>query len=269
MRTTANGIAVDYRLDGPTGAPVVTLAHSLAATSALWDAQVPALATRYRVLRYDARGHGGSDVPPGPYTLAQLAQDLVGLLDALGIADTHVVGLSMGGCAAMTAALAFPRRIRSLILADTTSRYARETARMWADRIHVAERVGMEPIVEPTMRIWFTDRFRERDKPAVDRVRDMVRRTDPRGYVAAIRAIADVDLTGALAGIRVPTLVLVGRDDPGTPVAMAEVLASRIPRAGLQVLPDAAHCSCVEAADAFNAALIAFLDRVTSAEAVR
>ncbi|MBI2218133.1 MAG: alpha/beta fold hydrolase [Candidatus Rokubacteria bacterium] len=158
MRITANGIAVNDQLDGPAGAPVVTLAHSLAATSDLWDAQVRALSGRYRVLRYDARGHGGSDVPPGPYTLAHMAEDLIGLLDALGIAETHAVGLSMRGCTAMTAALAFPHRIRSLVLADTTSRYAPETARMGADRIRVAETAGMEPIVEPTLRIWFTER---------------------------------------------------------------------------------------------------------------
>jgi 3-oxoadipate enol-lactonase len=130
---------------------------------------------------------------------------------------------------------------------------------MWADRIRTAETSGMEPLIEPTMRIWFTDAYRERAKPAVDRVRAMLRATAPGGYVGAIRAIADVNLTDAIGGIRCPTLVLVGRDDPGTTIAMAEVMRDGIPGAALTVLPNAAHCSAVEAADAFNAALLAFL----------
>jgi 3-oxoadipate enol-lactonase len=261
MRTHANGIAIDHVLEGPAGAPVVTLAHPLAARLELWDAQAQALRDRYRVLRYDARGHGGSDVPAGPYTLDQMAADAVGLLDALGIATTHFVGLSMGGCVGMTAALRYPDRVASLVLADTTSRYAPEQAAMWAERIRTAETAGMEPLVEPTMKIWFTERFRETAKPAVDRVRAMLRGTDPRGYVGAIRAIADVNLTEAIAAIGCPTLVIVGRDDPGTTVAMAERMRDRIPGAELTVLPDAAHCSCVEAAEAFTAALSRFLAR--------
>lgn len=264
MRIPVRDVAINYVLEGRAGAPVITFAHSLAATLRLWDAQAAALADRFQILRYDARGHGDSDVPPGPYTLDQMTGDLIGLLDALGIRETHVVGLSMGGCSGMTAALAHPTRIASLVLADTTSRYAPETAAMWADRIRTAETAGMEPLVEPTMRIWFTERFRQDAKLAVDRVRDMLRRTDPRGYVAAIRAIADVNLTDAIAGIRAPTLVIVGRDDPGTPVSMAEVMRARIPGAELLVLPDAAHASCVEAAAPFTDAVARFLARVTA-----
>jgi 3-oxoadipate enol-lactonase len=261
MRAHANGIAINYVLEGPAGAPVVTLSHPLAARLSVWDAQARALSDRYRVLRYDARGHGGSDVPAGPYTLDQMAADAIGLLDALSIRHTHFVGLSMGGCVGMTAALRFPDRIESLVLADTTSRYAGHQAAMWDERIRTAETQGMEPLIEPTMKIWFTERFRETQKPAVDRVRGMLRDTDVRGYVGAIRAIADVNLTDAIAEIRCPTLVIVGRDDPGTTVPMAETMRDRIPGADLTVLPGAAHCSCVEAADAFTAALTTFLAR--------
>ena len=265
MRAQANGIAISYVLDGPAGAPVVTLAHPLAARLELWDAQAHTLRERYRVLRYDARGHGGSDVPPGAYTLDQMAADAIGLLDALGITSTHFVGLSMGGCVGMTAALRHPERIASLVLADTTSRYAPQQAAMWDERIRIAQTQGMEPLIEPTMKIWFTERFRETAKPAVDRVRAMLRETDPRGYVGAIRAIADVNLTDAIAAIRCPALVVVGRDDPGTTVAMAETMRDRIPRAELAVLPDAAHCSCVEAADRFTAVVSGFLSRHATA----
>lgn len=259
MKVTANGIRIEYALDGPASAPVVTLSHSLAANLHLWDAQVAALVPRYRALRYDVRGHGGSDVPSGPYTLAQMTADLAGLLQALDIAETHFVGLSMGGCIGMTAALAHPQAIRSLVLCDTTSRYAPQAATMWASRIRTAETAGMEPVIEPTMEIWFTADFRARKKPAVDRVRAMLRATDPRGYVGAIRAIADVDLTDALGGIRCPTLVMVGERDPGTPPAMAQVLHERIRGSHLAVLPGAAHCSPVEAADELNRALLHFL----------
>jgi 3-oxoadipate enol-lactonase len=254
-----DGMRTAYRLEGPAGAPVVTLIHSLAATLELWDAQAAALRDRYRVLRYDVRGHGGSDAPPGPWSLDQMADDLRRLLDALGLARAHLVGLSMGGCVAMTAALRFPGLVESLVLADTTSRYAPHTRAMWDDRIRAVEAGGMEPVIEPTMDIWFTPEFRRRAPEAVDRVRRMFRATDPHGYVRAVGAIAEVDLTTRLGEIRAPTLVLVGEHDPGTPVAMAETLQRGIPGARLTVLPGARHCSCVEAAPAFDQALLGFL----------
>ena len=262
MRIRANGIDVEYRIEGPPAAPVVMFSHPLAATLEVWDAQAAALTGRYRVLRYDARGHGGSAVPPGPYTLAEMASDAVALLDALGIAQVHFVGLSMGGCVGMTAALDHASRFKSLVLADTTSQYAPETGAMWEQRIRGAERDGMAPIVEPTMEIWFSAGFREAHKGAVDRVRAMLHATDPRGYIAAIRAIAPVDLTARLDAIRCPTLVLVGENDPGTTPAMARLIQERIPGARLAVLPGARHCSAVEAAEAFNTALLHFLGSV-------
>ncbi len=262
MKVVANGLGVHYRLEGPPAGPVVTLSHSLGANLDLWDDQVAALSSRYRVLRYDARGHGHTDVPAGSYTLDQMADDLRGLLQPLGVGATHFVGLSMGGCIGMTAAVKYPGLLRSLVLADTTSRYALQTAAMWAARIKTAETAGMEPVIEPTMDIWFTPDFRLREKTRVDRVRQMLRTTDPRGYVGAIRAIADVDLTERLGEIRCPTLVLVGEHDPGTTPAMARVLAERIPGARLTILPAARHCSCVEAAAAFNDAVLGFLAEV-------
>jgi len=259
-----DGMRARYRLEGPADAPVVTLIHSLAATLELWDAQAAALGGRYRVLRYDVRGHGGSDAPAGPWTLEQMADDLRRLLRELGIARSHLVGLSMGGCVAMTAALAFPGLVQSLVLADTTSRYAPHTRAMWAERIRAVERDGMEPVIEPTMEIWFTPEFRQREPGGVDRVRGMLRGTDPRGYAWAVGAIAEVDLTARLGEIRAPTLVLVGEHDPGTPVAMAETLGRGIPGARLTVLPGARHCSCVEAAPAFDRALLDFLAGVAA-----
>ncbi len=249
-----------YRLEGPAGAPVVTLTHPLGATLALWDDHVAALTQRYRVLRYDVRGHGGSEIPLGPYTLDQMADDLEELLRSLGIAETHFIGVSMGGLIGMTAALSRPRMIRSLVLCDTTACYGPGLRPMWEDRIRVAETEGMTPaLVERTMAIWFTGAFRSRRPEVVERTAAMLRRSDPRGYAAAIRAIGFVDLTERLGAIRCPTLVVVGGQDPGTPPAMARAIHERIPGSELLTLSDAAHCAVVEAADRLLPALVSFL----------
>ncbi|MBI1962128.1 MAG: alpha/beta fold hydrolase, partial [Candidatus Rokubacteria bacterium] len=156
MKVTANGIGVSYTLDGPAGAPVVTLSHSLAATSAMWEPQVKALTARWRVLRYDTRGHGGTDAPAGAYTLDQLAEDARQLLAALGVTTTHFVGLSMGGMIGQTLALKAPELFASLVLCDTSSREPPEARPTWEERIRTAETQGMEPMVEATIGRWFT-----------------------------------------------------------------------------------------------------------------
>jgi 3-oxoadipate enol-lactonase len=262
MKLSANGIGTEYLLEGPPGAPVVTFSHSLAANLHLWDAQAAALAGRYRVLRYDIRGHGGSDVPPPPYTLAQMADDLHGLLQALGIAHTHFVGLSMGGLIGMTMALRFPRAVQSLVLADTTACYGPKVTPMWDERIRVAEGQGIEPLLDRTMEAWFTPTFRVEHPEVIDRVRAMLGPTDVGGYVGAIRAIGYVDLREAIGAIRCPTLILVGEEDRGTDITMATAMHERIAGSQLTVLPNAAHCSCVEAADAFTRAVLEFLQKV-------
>lgn len=262
MKVSANGISTEYLLEGPPGAPVVTFSHSLAANLHLWDAQAAALATRYRVLRYDIRGHGGSDVPAPPYTLEQMADDLDGLLKALGIGQTHFVGLSMGGLIGMTMAVRFPSVVKSLVLADTTACYGPKMTPMWDDRIRVAEAEGIEPLLDRTMEAWFTPAFRVRHPEVIDRVRAMLRPTDVRGYVGAIRAIGYVDLREAIRAIRCPTLILVGEQDHGTDLSMAKTMHERIAGSELSVLPNAAHCSCVEAADAFTRAVLAFVQKV-------
>ena len=251
----------NHRLEGPSGAPVVTLTHPLGVTLALWDDHVAALTNRYRVLRYDVRGHGGSETPPGPYTLEQMAGDLFDLLDALGIAETHFVGVSMGGLIGMTAALTRPSRIKSLVLCDTTACYGPGVRPMWEDRIRVAESEGMTAaLVDRTMAIWFTEAFRTKRPEVVERIAAMLRKSDPRGYAAAIRAIAFVDLSERIRAIICPILVVVGEQDPGTPPAMARVIHERIPGAELLILPGAMHCAVAEDADRFLRALLDFIE---------
>jgi 3-oxoadipate enol-lactonase len=201
-------------------------------------------------------------VPPPPYTLEQMADDLHGLLRALGITQTHFVGLSMGGLIGMTMALRFPAAVQSLVLADTTACYGPKMTPMWDDRIRVAEAQGLEPLLDRTMEAWFTPPFRAQHPEVVDRIKGMLRPTDVRGYVGAIRAIGYVDLREAIGAIRAPTLVLVGEEDRGTDITMASAMHERIAGSQLAVLPGAAHCSCVEAADAFTRAVLGFLQKV-------
>jgi 3-oxoadipate enol-lactonase len=262
MKITANGLAVNYTLDGPAGAPVVTLSHSLATDLTMWEPQMKVLTGRYRVLRYDTRGHGGTDVPAGAYSLGQLADDARALLQALGIARTHWVGLSMGGMIGQTLALASPALFQSLVLCDTSSRVPAEMKPAWAERIKTAETQGMEPLVEPTIGRWFTAPFRERHKDAVDPVRAMIRATKPQGYAGCCHAIAALDLTDALPAITLPTLVIVGEEDQGTPVAASQAIQSKIAGSQLQILKAAAHLSNMEQPEAFNAVLTSFLARL-------
>jgi 3-oxoadipate enol-lactonase len=259
MKITANGIGMNYQLEGPATAPVVTLSHSLATYLSMWDPQIPALISRYRVLRYDTRGHGGTDAPAGAYSLEQLAEDARALLQALGIARTHFIGLSMGGFIGQILALESPQMLQSLLLCDTSSRVPPEARPMWEERIRVAAAQGMEPHVEPTIGRWFTAPFRERRPDIVDALRAMIRATNPVGYVGCCHAIAALDLTDRLYKIAVPTLVIVGEEDAGTPVAWSRTIHERIKGSELVILKSASHLSNMEQPDAFNRAVTAFL----------
>ena len=261
MQTTANGNSVRYEIEGAEDAPVVTLSHSLAVCLAMWEDQMPVLRDDYRVLRYDTRGHGGTEATDGDYTLELLADDLFALLDVLVIETTHFVGLSLGGMIGQTAALKDQGRFRSLALCDTLSRVPPDALGMWDERIATARSAGMGALVEPTIERWFSPGFCQRRKDKVDAVREMIRSTPVAGYCGCGRAISRLDLTDALTAIRVPTLVMVGEDDPGTPVAAHRVIHERIAGSELVVIAGALHLSNVEQAGAFNAALTGFLAR--------
>lgn len=261
MRITANNISMHYTLNGPASAQVVTLSHSLATNLAMWEPQMSALAARYRVLRYDTRGHGQTDAPKGAYSLDQLAEDVRALLDALGIERTHFVGLSMGGMIGQVLALKRPGMLRSLILCDTSSRVPPEAKPMWDERIRVAETQGMEPHVEPTIGRWFTPPFAAKNPGIVESVRAMIRQTTPQGYVGCCHAIRALDLTDRLSAVAARTLILVGEDDPGTPVAASRAIHERVTGSELVVLKSASHLSNIEQPEAFTEALLDFLGR--------
>jgi 3-oxoadipate enol-lactonase len=261
MKIRANGIEMHYVMDGPERAPVVTLSHSLATTLAMWEPQARALARRYRVLRYDTRGHGGTEAPAGAYSLDLLAEDARALLAALGITRTHWIGLSMGGMIGQTLALSSPALFATLALCDTSSRVPPEARPTWDERIATAESKGMEPLVEPTIARWFTPPFIAAHPEVVDPVRAMIRATSPRGYAGCCHALKVLDLTDRLGAIRMPTVVIVGEDDPGTPVAASRSIHEHIADSELVIIKSAAHLSNLEQPDTFTQTLTGFLGR--------
>ncbi len=240
----------------------VTFIHALGVDGDSWWQQVEALQEQYRLLAYDVRGHGGSTKPPGPYTIDLFAEDLYRLLVALGVERTHVVGLSMGGMIAQELAIAHPEKLHSLVLCDTSSGYTTAERQVFEQRARVAERQGMEPLVQPTLERWFTASFRSAHPEVVERIARTLRRNDPLAYAAACRAVGNVALTDRLGAIRCPTMVVVGEEDIGTPPAAARTIARAIAGARLELVPQAAHLVPVEKASVFNALLLDFLPRV-------
>lgn len=262
MRVQANDLHVNCQVSGPLGAPVVVLSHSLGSSGVMWEQQVPALVEKYRVVRYDTRGHGGTDAPAGPYALDMLGDDAVAMLDALDIERVHWVGLSMGGMIGQNVALRYPARFASAVLCDTTSRIPDEAKPIWDERIATAKRSGMSPLCDETMERWFTAPYRERDPQEVAVIREQFLATPTSGFVGCCQAIRDLDYTDRLHGIDLPVHVIVGADDPSTPPAAARAISERIAGASLEIIDSAAHLANVEQPDAFNRSLFAFLDRL-------
>lgn len=254
-----DGVDLHYELSGPSGAPVVVFSNSLGTTFAMWDALVPQLRGRYRVLRYDTRGHGGSDTRDAPATISDLAGDLSALLDALGLERVHLVGLSLGGMTVQALAAAAPDRVLSLTLMATAAHLPSEAS--WNERAALVRREGTEAIVEATMGRWFTPGYAERHPERTGPIRDAFIACDHAGYAICCEAIGQMDLRPLLQRIEAPTLVMAGRDDPATPPAMAETICAGIRGAELIVLPRAAHLLAVEQAEAVGAYLLSFLDR--------
>ena len=255
----AGEIVLHYLLEGPEGAPVVMFSNSLATSLAVWEAQAAALKDNYRVLRYDTRGHGLSDTPdPGAagYTIDQLADDAAALIKALGLGRVHLCGLSIGGMLGQRLAAKSPDLLASLILCDTAQTMSRE---VWDERLATIRKSGIEVIVEGTMERWFTKPFRERAPDTVQGIRNMVRRTPAEGYLGCGTAIRNMDLRPDGPRITCPTLVLVGEEDPATPVASARAINEAIRGSSLTIIPQASHLSPVEQPQAITGAIAAFL----------
>jgi 3-oxoadipate enol-lactonase len=254
-----NGARLAYRFDGPADGAVVMLSNSLMSTHAMWEPQMAALAARFRVLRYDTRGHGQSETTPGPYSIELLADDAAALIDATGVGAVHFVGLSMGGMIGQQLAVRHPAKVRSLSLCDTASEMPPRP--MWEERIATARDKGIEGLVDGTIKRWFVSAFVERDPQAIARVREMILQTRPEGYIACASAVRDMSQTHILSRIASPTQVIVGREDPACTLAASEVLHREIAGSTLHVIDDAAHLSNIEKPKQFNELLLAFLNR--------
>jgi 3-oxoadipate enol-lactonase len=252
----SNGARLNYRLDGAADAPVLVLSNSLGTNLCMWDPQIPALAAKFRVLRYDTRGHGQSSVTPGPYSMSQLGRDVVGLLDAVGIERAHFCGLSMGGVIGMWLGVYAADRINRLVLCNTAAKIG--VAESWNTRIEMVRTKGMGPVAETQAQRWFTPAFIAKAPDVVAATRQMIENTPAEGYAANCGAIRDMDQRETISRIRARTLVIGGLHDPVISAADLRYLADTIPGTKLVEL-DASHLSNVEAPVEFTKTLLDFL----------
>ena len=264
MKIKTNGIEINCQIEGDGNGPWITLSHSLACNLHMWDDQMAVLTKKFKVLRFDTRGHGQSSVPFGNYTLEQMADDVKGLFDALGITRTHWVGLSMGGMIGQTFALKYPAVFQSMVLADTTSRRPPNAEQMWGERVAIARDQGMAGVLDSTLARWFTAPYRNAQLAAMARIGEQILSTPVDGFAGACAAIAKVDTLDRLHEIKCPALVIVGEEDHGTPPEMARAIHENLAGSELLLIPSAAHLSNVEQRDVFNQALMGFLGRVSS-----
>nr|WP_276617560.1 3-oxoadipate enol-lactonase [Pseudomonas sp. TMW22089] len=253
---------MNYRLDGPQGAPVLVLSNSLGTDLGMWDAQIPAFTEHFQVLRYDTRGHGQSLVSEGPYSIEQLGRDVLALLDALHIERAHFCGLSMGGLIGQWLGIHAGERLNKLVVCNTAAKIGEPS--VWNPRIEMVLRDGPEAMAglrDASIARWFTADYAQAHPEQVKRITDMLAATSPQGYAANCAAVRDADFRDQLAAIKVPTLVIAGTEDAVTPPSGSHFIQEQV--AGAQYAEfHAAHLSNVQAGDAFSQRVLAFLSAV-------
>jgi len=252
----ADGCLLNVSVEGRDGGPTLMLSNSLGSTLQMWEPQMRAFTQVFRVIRYDRRGHGKSQVPPGPYSIERFGRDALAILDDLNIEKVHWCGVSMGGMVGQWLAAHAPKRIGKLVLANTTCYYPDPA--IWDARITAVRDNGLLGIADTVIAGWLTQEFRDHNPDVADRMKAMLVATPVEGYLASCAALRALDLREDILSIKSPTLVVAGRHDKSTPIAMAEAIRSRISGASMTIV-DAAHISNVEAAGAFNDAVLGFL----------
>jgi 3-oxoadipate enol-lactonase/4-carboxymuconolactone decarboxylase len=255
MFINVGDLTVHVRIDGAPGGEPLVMLHSLGTTASVWDAQAEALAGSFRIIRPDMRGHGLTTSTPGPYSMAQLAADVAGVMDALRIGAAHVAGISIGGMIAQALAAADPSRVKSLMLVDTAM--AIPPAESWISRAATVRAEGIALIADAVMARWVTPDFM--NAPEAAGLRAMLLRTPAEGYAAAAEAIATADLTTGTSTLTLPTLIVVGDQDAATPVASAQALHAVIAGSSLTIIDGGAHIPTVEKPAEITAAIRAFL----------
>jgi 3-oxoadipate enol-lactonase len=254
MKAKANGITINYQIDGPDDAPCLVLSNSLATTIAMWDEQAAALKDKFRVLRYDQRGHGASDAPAGRYPF----DTLLGLLDALSIKKAHFAGLSMGGATALGLAEKHADRFGRIVVCDSPCQSTPASSQQWEERIVVAQEKGMAALVEPTVSRWFPAETVAKNPPHLDKVRGMIRGTPVNGFIGCAAALAAHDYASAVTTVKCPVLFMVGEKDGATPTAMRK-LNEKLPGSHFVELPGAGHISNMDRPAEFTRAIREFL----------
>jgi 3-oxoadipate enol-lactonase/4-carboxymuconolactone decarboxylase len=248
-------VELNYELSGPSDGTPVVLSGSLGSDLRMWDHQVePLVAAGFRVIRYDHRGHGGSPAPAGPYTLAELADDVLALLDRLGLRQVSWVGLSLGGMVGMWLAENEPSRLERLVLCCTSASLG--PASMWQDRANTARTAGMGAMAEPVVSRWVTPAFAESHPETVTWLQEMVASHSPEGYASCCTAIERMSIVDSLSTVKAPTLVIAGADDPATPPEHGQRIADAVPGARLAVVPEAAHLGNIQQPATFTGLII-------------
>jgi 3-oxoadipate enol-lactonase len=256
--TAGDAPDLNYLLEGPEDAPVLVLSNSLGTSLEMWDDLAPVLGDRFRLLRYDTRGHGRSPAPPGPYAIGDLGRDVVRLLDRLGIERASFCGLSVGGMTGMWLAAESPERVERLVLLCTSALLVPKS--VWDERIATATEQGMTALVDGVIERWFTPAFRSENPATVEKMATTLRETDPEGYAGCCAAIRDMDLRDRLPSIEAPTLVVSGAEDPATPPEHGRLIRDAIPGARFEVVPGAAHIANVERPEEITQLILTHLE---------
>ncbi len=255
----SNGVRLAYRIDGAEDAPTLVMVNSLGTNLHMWDSQVTQLSQSLRIVRYDARGHGASEVPAGYYSVEQLGRDLLALLDTLQLENAHICGHSLGGATALWLTAQYPDRVTSAIFANTGARIGSEES--WKTRINAVRAGGMAAILDAVLARFLSAEFRQRDPETTQLIRAMIEATDPTGYIGACAALRDADLREMVRTIRVPALIIAGELDESTPPAQSHELHSTIAGSQQVMICGVAHLSNVEQPEVFNQHVLAFLNR--------
>ena len=261
MFATINDLKIHYEISGqkPGTAPWVTLSHSLASSMVMWKPQLELLEHSFSVLRYDTRGHGGTQTTSPPYSLEQLADDIRGLLAHLGIQKTHWLGLSVGGMIGQVLAINHPTCLDKVIIANSNSQVAPPGVVMWNERAQSAKTSGMQPLVAPTLARWFTEPFHISHPQVLREIGDIIASTNPEGYAGCCAAISNMNNIQGIKKLSHPALVVVGLEDTATPLAMSQIIHENWQGSILKTIPHAAHLSNLEQAGVFNELIIEFL----------
>jgi 3-oxoadipate enol-lactonase len=252
----ADGCLLNVSVEGRDGGPTLMLSNSLGCNLQMWEPQMRALTQLFRVIRYDRRGHGKSQVPPGPYSMERFGRDVLAILDDLNIEKTHWCGLSMGGMVGQWLGANAPERFGKIILSNTACHYPDPTN--WLTRIKAVKEGGIAAVADTVIAGWLTADFRDREPQITANMKEMLLATPVEGYLACCEALSTLDQRELLPKIKSPTLVIAGRHDMSTPVSAGELIRSRIPGASMTLL-DAAHISNIEQSHAFTEAVVGFL----------